>query len=102
MNVLPTTTTRSGCPSPDDLAAFARGLLPVSVLEEIGSHVSSCSPCGTVLAGLSDSDPLLGDLRGGGAPAALLDEPEYRQLAAFAQALAADPAQRDTWPNAAD
>jgi tetratricopeptide (TPR) repeat protein len=54
-----------GCPSADDLLAFAVGRLPADARETIASHIESCAACLTRLNQLDDqNDPLVAELRG--------------------------------------
>ncbi len=98
MKTLQAPDANTVCPSPDALAAFSRGQLALEVLEEVGSHITSCPRCGPALQALPDSDPLLTDLRGCIRPDRVLDEPECGRLEARAKALAAEPRdERETW-----
>jgi eukaryotic-like serine/threonine-protein kinase len=77
------------CPNREELAAFARALLPSQKMEAIADHVEQCPKCESAVEALMLVDPLLADLRRTPPDDAFSDEPERAVMEAGVQAIQA-------------
>src|SRR6266404_5824829 len=80
---------KEGCPSREELAAFARALLPSQKMEAIADHIEQCLKCESVAEAMVLKDPVLADLRRTPPEDAFSEEPERAAMEADVQAIQA-------------